>query len=82
MNYRDVFAKIDSLYERYVQVWEDVCNIESPTACKAGVDAVGNYFIAMAEERGWSVEVCAQEKSVTMTLTASADCKKIMQIRM
>ncbi|MBE6562084.1 MAG: M20 family metallopeptidase [Ruminococcaceae bacterium] len=60
MNFRDIFEKIDSLYDRYVQVWEDVCNIESPTSHKAGVDAVSNYFIRMAEERGWKVEVCEQ----------------------
>jgi len=47
-----IFESIDSLYETYLDVWEDVCNIESPTSCKAGVDAVGRYFIRMAGERG------------------------------
>lgn len=56
-----LFQKIDELNERYISVWEDVCNIESPTACKEGVDAVGNYFVAMAKERGWDVEVLELE---------------------
>ncbi len=63
MNCRDVFEKIDSLYDTYVQVWEDVCNLESPTSDKAGVDAVGNYFIKMAEARGWKVEINEQPVS-------------------
>ncbi|MCQ2412100.1 MAG: M20/M25/M40 family metallo-hydrolase [Sphaerochaetaceae bacterium] len=48
---------IDSLYPHYVKVWEDLCNIESPTSYKAGVDAVGLYCIAIAKNHGWQVEV-------------------------
>ena len=44
------------MYDSYVKVWEDVCNIESPTKYKVGVDAVGNYFAEMAQVRGWRVE--------------------------
>lgn len=58
-----LFRKIDELYEKYVSVWEDVCNIESPTACKKGVDAVCDYFVAMAKERGWDVEVLELENA-------------------
>jgi hypothetical protein len=47
-----LFAKIDELYPKYVKVWEDVCNIESPTADKAGVDEVCQYIVNMAEEKG------------------------------
>ena len=54
---------IDELNEQYIQVWEDVCNLESPTEYKAGVDAVGNYFIKMAEKRGWKTEVFEQPVS-------------------
>ena len=56
-----LFAKIDELYPKYVKVWEDVCNIESPTAYKAGVDAVCQYFVKMAEEKGWEIEISKQE---------------------
>lgn len=58
-----LFQKIDELNERYISVWEDVCNIESPTANKEGVDAVGNYFVAMAKERGWDVEILELENA-------------------
>lgn len=58
-----LFTLIDSLAEEYIQVWEDLCNIESPSACKEGVDAVGNYCIAIANKKGWQVDVCQQEVS-------------------
>lgn len=51
-----LLAKIDSLNDTYLKVWQDVCNIESPTNFKAGLDAVGDYFIALAQQRGWAVE--------------------------
>ena len=44
MNVLSIFEKIDSLNGKYIDVWEDVCNIESPSNYKEGVDAVGNYF--------------------------------------
>ncbi len=56
-----LLEKIEELNEQYIKVWEDVCNLESPTADKAAVDEVGRYFIRMAEERGWKVEISRQE---------------------
>lgn len=61
MNCTEIFEKIDELNDRYIQVWQDVCNIESPTECKSGTDAVGRYFAHIAKERGWEVEICPQE---------------------
>ena len=55
-----IFECIDFLNEKYIKVWEDVCNIESPTKFKAGVDACGEYFAEMARERGWKVEYFRQ----------------------
>lgn len=46
------FEAIDKLYNEYVGFWQDVCNIESPTEYKAGVDAVGNYFAEWAKKHG------------------------------
>lgn len=61
MNMKDkLFEQVDALYPQYVKVWEDVCNIESPTDFKEGVDKVGKYFIKMAEARGWQVEIFEQ----------------------
>lgn len=51
-----VLDTIDALFEEYMTVWEDVCNLESPTADKAGVDAVGSYFETLARKKGWAVE--------------------------
>ena len=53
---RKIFETIDLLYDDYVKIWEDICNIESPTAYKEGVDAVGKYCADFAEKRGWQVE--------------------------
>lgn len=52
----ELFKIIDSLYDKYVKVWEDVCNIESPTSYKEGVNKVGAYFIDMAKELGFEYE--------------------------
>ena len=61
MQCEKLFQTVETLYPQYLTVWEDVCNIESPTDNKAGVDAVGRYFIAIAEKRGWQVEKLALE---------------------
>lgn len=58
-----LFAQVDSLQEEYLQIWEDVTNIESPSAFKEGVDAVGKYFINIATQRGWRVETLPQPVS-------------------
>ena len=57
----ELFEKIKDLSEIYLDVLEDVCNIESPTNYKEGVDKVGEYFIDMAIKHGWKVEVFEQE---------------------
>lgn len=56
-NCKMLFDKIDELYEKYLDIWEDVCNIESPTDYKEGVDKVAEYFIRMANKKKWNVEV-------------------------
>ena len=57
MNVQNVFDKIDALNPQDTRIWEEVCNMESPTDDKARVDAVGNYFLKMAEKQGWEIEV-------------------------
>ena len=51
MNCEKLFTYIDSLEQKYLNVLEDVCNIESPTNNKQKVDEVGNYFIEMANQK-------------------------------
>ena len=58
-----LFQKIDELNDRYVKVWQDICEIESPTSSKAGVDAVGEYFKALAREKGWKIDVFPEERA-------------------
>ena len=48
MQIEKLFARIDELYPQYLQIWKDICEIESPTADKADVDAVGNFCVAFA----------------------------------
>jgi len=71
-----VFQKIDELSEAYYRFWEDVCNLESPTAFKEGIDAVGRYFAEKATERGWLVEIFPQSVSgdvVAITMNANVN---------
>lgn len=80
MECKAVLEKIDELYPRYLTVWEDVCRIESPTAYKTGVDAAGEYFIAMAKKRGWQVEVDPQTDAgdaVCITLNPDASGRPV-----
>lgn len=75
-----LFAIIDELNDEYVKIWEDICNIESPTHYKAGVDAVGEYFIRYANERGWKVDVFEQPVAgnvVTITMNPEVDAAPI-----
>ena len=81
MKCNELFNTIDSLNESYVKIWVDVCNIESPTKYKAGVDACGEYFAEMARERGWKVEYFRQAVAgdvVDITLNPDADEKPII----
>ncbi len=76
MSCEKVFETIQSLYDEYVQIWEDISNIESPTSYKEGVDAVGRYIIALAEKKGWKVDVCPQTVSgdaICITMNTEAN---------
>ena len=70
-----LIQKLDELFEPYLDVWEDVCNIESPTDFKEGVDAVGRYFAEKGKEFGWKVEILPQAVSgdvVILTMNPDA----------
>ena len=43
MNCNKIFSEIDALNAKYINCWEDICNIESPTSYKEGVDQCGRY---------------------------------------
>ncbi len=56
MELANLRSVVDRLQTKYINIWEEICNIESPTMDKAAVDKVGEYCIRLAKERGWSVE--------------------------
>lgn len=62
LDFKEIFDLVEKTSEEYISVWEDVCNIESPTNYKEGVDKVGKYFADLAEKHGWQVEFCKQDK--------------------
>lgn len=56
-----LLQKIDELADSYIDLWEEVCNIDSPTAFKEGVDASCQPLLRVARERGWDIRMCPQE---------------------
>ncbi len=75
MKYEALFNIIDESFPKYLSLWEEVCNIESPTSCKEGVDAVGRCFADRAESLGWAVEYHREEISgdaICITLNPNA----------
>ncbi len=76
----DIFNKITEKAAQYFGVWEDVCNIESPTKYKEGVDKVGQYFAEMAKERGWKIEYSRQNMSgdvVCITMNSDSELEPV-----
>ena len=75
MQCEKLFEVIDSLSDEYLDFLEDVCNIESQTIDKEGVDKVGAYFAEKAKQHGWKVEVVPTQGSgdvVCITLKPDA----------
>lgn len=60
---KKVFDKIDELSEKYLKVLVDVCNIESKSEDKQGVDKVGDYFFKIAENMGYEIKKQEFEKA-------------------
>lgn len=59
----ELFQIIDEKSEKYIDFLEELCNIESPTNYKAGVDKVGELCASLAEKNDWQVEVFKQKIS-------------------
>lgn len=55
MAHNKLFAQLERLESKYLPMWQEICEIESPTGCKSGVDAVADYCIRHAENMGWDV---------------------------
>lgn len=81
MDMQNLFSVIDSLNDTYCALWEKVCNIESPTAYKKGVDEVGDVFIRLAQERGWHVEVLEEQNAgnaICITLNHGCEAEPVV----
>lgn len=71
---------IESKVPQYRKIWEEICNIESPTAYKEGVDAVGAYITNWAKEKGFQVTSLPQEVSgdpLCITINADVDAPAV-----
>ena len=67
---------IEEKVPQYQKIWEEICNIESPTAYKEGVDAVGQYIRNWAAEKGFAVKSLPQAVSgdpLCITLNPQAE---------
>lgn len=74
---QNVLNKIDELSDSYIALWEEVCNIDSPTAFKEGVDAACQPLLRIAKERGWEIRMAPQKRagdafSITINPESSA----------
>ena len=77
MSCERIFESIDSLSAEYVGFWADICNIESPTSFKEGVDRVGSYIIEKAKAHGWEIEINKQAVAGdAICITMNKDAKK------
>ena len=73
-----LFDTVESITKKYIDLWEEICNIESPTNCKSGVDAVGNRLVHLAKGLGWSVERLSHPiAGDALCLTLNPDAKEI-----
>ena len=63
MSCKKLFETIDRLNGKYISFWENICNIESPSEYKEGLDAVGKCFVDMAKILGFETEIFTQEKA-------------------
>lgn len=80
MKCQKLFETIEELQEQYLNVLEAVCNIESPTDYKKGVDDVGAAFINIAKQHHWQTEIFEQERSgnvVCLTLNPEAKADSV-----
>lgn len=80
ISYEKIFNKIDELKDKYLNIWKEVVEIESPTNFKEGVDKVGKYFTNKAARLLWDVEVNEQEvagNALCITMNPNALSKPI-----
>lgn len=80
MENKVLFDTVEELYPEYLKIFEDVCNIESPTDYKEGVDKVGAYFADLGKKHGWKVDIYPQSIAgdvVAITMNDQIDAQPI-----
>ncbi len=76
-NEKELLRKIDDLEKEYIQFWRDLCEIDSPTEFKEGVDAVGRFAADKAKAYGFAIERHPfKEAGDCYTITMNADAAK------
>ncbi len=81
MNGERLFCQIDLLEEKFIKFLQNICNIESPTDFKDGLDQVGNFIADEVKNDGFEVEIIPQEKAgnlVKVTLNNGSSLKPII----
>lgn len=74
-----VFSEIDKLQDKYVKLLVDICNIESKSENKKGVDKVGEYLRKVAEDLGYTIKQRNFEKAGNVySFTLNPDGEKKM----
>lgn len=74
-----VFCEIDKLSKKYTELLVDICNIESKSDNKEGVNEVGAYLADVAKKFGYSIKKREFEKAGNVySFTLNSDGKKKM----
>ena len=77
MDIKKLFDVIESKKDEYIDFLKETVERESPTTYKKGVDAVGDYFIEKAKEKGFKTEVFEQETAGNVVIiTMNPDSKE------
>ena len=76
MECKNLFDCIDGLYDKYVDLWTEICNMETPTMHKELVDRLGNYFLNFAKQKGWETEVFENPTGNVVCMTMNANASK------
>lgn len=72
----ELFNETERLNKKYVGIWEEICNMESPTSFKEGVDKCVDFVADWAKNLGFGIEYCPQEISgnvLCITMNPNAD---------
>lgn len=80
MEKEGLFFAVDNVEKEAIDFWVEVCNVESPTGFKEGVDACSSLFIQKARANGWKIEIHKETVSgdaVCITMNPEAKGKPV-----